>query len=93
MGGRSASGDGDRPAVGPRVGHLNTVVVVVSQPSQLVSVSAETLTAQTPVTEQATKRHAKLGTERRVEHEIYRRVDNDQQIEHVAGDFQQMQLL
>ena len=90
---RSTCGDGDRPAVGPRVGHLDTVVVVVAQPSQLVGVSAETLTAQTPVTEQATKRHAKLGTERRVEHEIYRWVDNDQQIEHVAGDFQQMQLL
>jgi len=90
-----------RHAVAPRTRHFDAAaagagaraVVVFAQPSQLVGVRTETSAPANAVTEQATERDAEFGTERRVKHEVYRTVDDDQQVEQVAGDFQQMQLL
>ena len=81
-----------RRAVHLGVGHLDSVFVV-TQPPQLADVAAQTPAPADALTEQTTERHAELGTERRIENKVDRAVDDDQQVEHVAGDFQQIQLL
>ena len=69
--------------------HANCTVPSTSAQTAAAA-STSSVAAQT---EQTAERHAELAAERRVENEVDGAVDDDEQVEHVAGELQQILLL